>query len=271
MDSFNAINNNKHTTIMTKHLHFGILLITFLLFQGCNNPTNQQEPTPENIQTDPPIINEISETPPEIIPTSDPKKITSELIPEGYFIFERSSGDLNKDGINDSIFIVKKINKENIVIDEYQETVDRNRRGIMIFFNKEDKWELALKNMDCFSSENENGGVYFPPELDIGARKGNLYISYAHGRYGYWSYTFRFKGSDFELIGYDASDNRGPIINRKTSINYLSKKKLTTENINENTVESGDEIYEETWENIQMNQLIKLSEIEDFDELDLPE
>lgn len=46
----------------------------------------------------------------------------------------------------------------------------------------------------------------------------------------------------------------------------MTKKKLKKENTNEN-VGGGDEIFKETWSNINIEKLIKLSEIEDFDEL----
>ena len=95
-----------------------------------------------------------------------------------------------------------------------------------------------------------------------------MYANYGHGRYGYWKYTFRFQNSDFELIGYDQSDNHGPVVNSEISINFLSRKKLERLNTNE-SAEGGDEVFKETWKNINVNRLIKLSEIKDFDELDM--
>lgn len=196
------------------------------------------------------------------------KKDLSDFLPKGYVLFDKIYGDLNKDGLEDCILLIKGTDKNNIIKDEYRGELDRNRRGVIVLFNKSDNYELTVKNYDCFSSENEDGGVYFQPELSISVEKGNLYIHYAHGRYGYWKYTFRFKNSDFELIGYDASNNFGSIVNNEISINFLTKRKLIKENINENA-ESGDEVFKETWKNIDINELIKLSDIEDFDELDM--
>ena len=48
----------------------------------------------------------------------------------------------------------------------------------------------------------------------------------------------------------------------------MTKKKLTKENTNENA-EGGDEIFKENWNDIEIDNLIKLSEIKDFDELDM--
>ena len=195
-------------------------------------------------------------------------KEPSDFIPKGYAEFKKYSGDLNKDGLEDCVLIIKKTDSTNVVMNRFDKKVDRNRRGIIVLFKNANGYELADKNLECFSSENEDGGVYFAPELWIEIKDNKLYIHYGHGRYGYWKYTFRFQKSNFELIGYDSSSNRGPVTNRETSINFLTKKKLTKENTNENA-EGGDEIFKENWNDIEIDNLIKLSEIKDFDELDM--
>lgn len=195
-------------------------------------------------------------------------KEPSDFIPKGYTEFKKYSGDLNKDGLEDCVLIIKKTDSTNVVMNRFDKKVDRNRRGIIVLFKNANGYELADKNLECFSSENEDGGVYFAPELWIEIKDNKLYIHYGHGRYGYWKYTFRFQKSNFELIGYDSSSNRGPVTNRETSINFLTKKKLTKENTNENA-EGGDEIFKENWNDIEIDNLIKLSEIKDFDELDM--
>lgn len=200
---------------------------------------------------------------------TEQSKNLSDFLPKGYLISEKVNGDLNKDGIEDIILIIKGTSKSKIIKDEYRGELDRNRRGIIVLFNKKDNYELASKNYDCFSSENEDGGVYFPPELSVEIKKGNLCVHYGHGRYGYWKYTFRFKNSDFELIGYDES-NGGAVIDSETSINFLTKKKLEKVNVNKNA-EGGDEVFKEVWKSININRLIKLSEIVDFDEFEIPD
>ena len=52
----------------------------------------------------------------------------------------------------------------------------------------------------------------------------------------------------------------------ETSINFLTRKKLIKENINKND-EGGEENFKETWSDIEIGNLIKLSEIKDFDGL----
>ncbi|ADQ80508.1 hypothetical protein Palpr_2375 [Paludibacter propionicigenes WB4] len=197
------------------------------------------------------------------------KQELTNFVPKGFVISEKITGDLNKDGLTDCVLIIKGTDKKMIVKNRNSEEVDRNRRGIIILLNKNNSFELTTKNYNCFSSENEDGGVYFAPELYIEIIKGNLSIHYGHGRYGFWRYTFRLKDSYFELIGYDSSDNRGPVVNRETSINFLSKKKKIRENTNQNVSAESEEVFKETWEKVQLDKLIKLSEIIDFDELDL--
>jgi hypothetical protein len=196
------------------------------------------------------------------------KQNLTDFLPKGYVVFEKINGDLNKDGIEDCILIIKGTDRSKIITDKYRGQLDRNRRGLIILFNKNDKYELAGKNLDCFSSENEDGGVYFAPELSIEIKKLNLYISYFHGRYGYWGYTFRFQNSDFELIGYDDSDNDGPVVNSETSINFSTKMKIVKVNTNENA-DSGDEVFKTITKRIRISRLIKFTEIKDFDELDM--
>jgi len=195
------------------------------------------------------------------------KQNLSDFLPKGYVIFEKINGDLNKDGLEDCVLVIKATNKSKIITDRYGKKIDRNRRGIIVLFSKKKHYELVMKNNDCFSSENEDGGGYFAPELSVEIKKGNLYAHYGHGRYGYWQYIFRCQNSDFELIGYDAS-NGGAVIESETSINFLTKKKQEKVNTNKNA-QGGDEVFKETWRNIKVNRKIKLSEIKDFDELDM--
>lgn len=176
-------------------------------------------------------------------------------------------GDLNQDGRSDAVLIIKDTQKEKVVENRFGEIVDRNRRGLVILFGKENGYEQVLRNEACFSSEKEDGGVYFPPELDVSIDHNKLFINYNHGRYGSWGYTFRHQNNDFELIGYDRTVQFGPIVNREVSINFITQKKRELVNINENIEDAGEEDFKETWSDIEMENQIKLSEIEDFEGL----
>lgn len=197
----------------------------------------------------------------------------ADFLPEGYVVFEKINGDLNTDGREDCVLIIKSTDTNLIITDEYRGPLDRNRRGIIVLFHKDGLYEQVVKNPDCFSSENEDGGVYFAPELSVEIKDGKLYVHYAHGRYGYWSYTFRYQNPDFELIGYDAGYRSGFISDYVTfdeeSVNFLSKRKLEKK-VTKVSAE-GKEFFRETWEDIDVHKLIRLSQVRDFDELDITE
>lgn len=241
--------------------------ITLFGVYSCSEQEKNQKSISDTNNSNTPI--DISENPNAI---NKQKKSPSDFIPEGYVIFDKVLGDLNKDGMEDCVLIIKGTDKTKIIKDEYRGELDRNRRGLIILFNNKNGYELAVKNYTCFSSENEDGGVYYPPDLDVQIENGNLFIQYSHGRYGYWRYNFRYQNSDLILIGYDGSSNSGPIVNREMSINFITKKKILKENINEDPDQiTGDEIFKETKKNVSITNQIKLSEIKDFDELDFSE
>lgn len=248
--------------MINKYLFF-VGAIVMLSLNSCDSKTKKETTTTvESLQA------------PEEVPENteiEKRKTPEDFIPKGYVVFDTIYGDLDKDNTEDCVLIIKGTDKSKIIEHEYRGRLDRNRRGIIVLFNKNDNYELASKNYDCFSSENEEGGVYFAPELSVEIDKAKLHVSYGHGRYGYWSYTFRFQNNDFELIGYDSSYNRGPVVITETSINFLTKTKIVKENMNKDAETDGDEIFEKTVTKIKRSKLIKLSEIKDFDELDVSE
>jgi hypothetical protein len=197
-------------------------------------------------------------------------KAAREFVPPGYVVVETIRGDLNKDHQEDEVLIIKATNKKNFVKHEYRGLLDRNRRGLIVALKKGDHYELALENRKCFSSENEDGGVYFPPELHIWIEKGNLRLHYAHGRYGSWTYLFRYQNADFELIGYDSSENYGPVVIRSVSVNFLTQKMLIRDNVNSvGTQASSRNKFKEKSKTFVFPKLIQLQSITDFDELDV--
>lgn len=197
-------------------------------------------------------------------------KAAHEFVPPGYVVVETIRGDLNKDHQEDEVLIIKAINKKNVIKHEYRGRLDRNRRGIIIALKKGARYELALENRACFSSENEDGGVYFPPDLNVTVEKGNLRLHYAHGRYGFWTYTFRHQNADFELIGYDSSENHGPVVVRSVSINFSTQKMWIRDNVNPTSTQASTmNKFKETSKTLVFPQLIQLRSVSDFDQLDV--
>ncbi|GHT47778.1 hypothetical protein AGMMS49965_25950 [Bacteroidia bacterium] len=196
-------------------------------------------------------------------------KNPEDLVSSTDSIFEKIAGDLNNDGEDDCVIITKQTRKSAFVTHESYGELDRNRRGLVIAFKEGEEYNTVLAVPDCFSSENEDGGAYIAPDLYITIKRGNLLIHYGHGRYGEWHYTFRYRNSDFELIGYDESNSNGPVIDSSVSINFLTKKKQKLVNTDPDA-DSGYEVFEETWKDIDLtNGIVKLTDIDDFDNFPL--
>ncbi|MEN9998871.1 MAG: hypothetical protein RI922_1861 [Bacteroidota bacterium] len=262
----------------TLYFLLGIVCTTFV-FQSCT--VDQQTSPQQHVSTESAENQEAKQLKKaeNTLETNVRFKNPLDFIPKGYVLhtseggmfnegWNELKGDLNNDGREDRVLIIKGTDKRKIITVEFRGKLDRNRRGIIVLLNKGDYYELAFKNYACFSSENEDGGVYSAPELGFEIKKGNVIISENHGRYGNWNYTFKLINKDLVLIGYDECENQGPVVLSEKSINFLSKKKLERVNVNAH-VADGDEIFEETWSNIKVEQLVKLSEISDLDELSM--
>ena len=188
----------------------------------------------------------------------------AEFVPAGYVISHEIDGDLNNDGEPDRVLIIKGTDKDKIVQDANRGELDQNCRGILIAFKKGNLYELVLENRSCFTSENEEDGDYLPPELSVRIENDTLFIHYAYGRSGEWSYTFQYQNSDFELIQFDRSENRGSVVERAVSIDFQMKKMLTRENENQATEEGDDEEFTGILEDFILTKPIVLREIVDF-------
>ena len=196
------------------------------------------------------------------------KQRIADFIPKGYKLFEKISGNLNKDGLEDCVLIIKATRKDGFERDYEGRLIDRNRRGIIVLFSEEKGYKVAVKNYNCFSSENEDGGVYFAPYLSIDIRNSKLFVHYAHGRYGYWEYCFRYQDSDFMLIGYESFGSQGPTVLGKVSINFLTGVRYDDDNVNKYDDDAEEKFVRKVIK-LKKEPLKKLSEIDDFDELEI--
>ena len=79
--------------------------------------------------------------------------------------------------------MVKSTDARQWVTDGYSGKIDRNRRGIIILIQKNGSDQKLIQNLSIFSSENEDGGVYFAPVLSLKIEKNLLHVHYDHGRY----------------------------------------------------------------------------------------
>ncbi len=222
------------------------------------------------------------------------KQETTNFLPEGFVIYKEIQGDLNGDDVDDHVVIVKGTEKEKIVINRFDKEVDRNRRGILIYLTEIDKNNLVVENLQCFLSENEDGGAYYAPQLSMEIKEGKLYVDYEHGRYGYWSFIFQYRNSDFELVEYDGNYSSHVIPEEANfdhiNINFLNKELSIFELSEIGETEQSPENYFEIKETIKVEEapngeeityktiskkmlidadvLMKLSEIDCFGDLE---
>ena len=201
-------------------------------------------------------------TAPKMELKTDPKA----FVPKGYSLFQQYKGDLNKDGKPDVVLMIKGTEKSKWVDDECRGRLDRNRRGLIILFKRKNGYEQILRNDTCFSSENEDGGIYDAPELELYIIKNTLHIYFAHGRYGCWNYIFRYQNNDFELIGYNHNRCIRHVTYYNLDINFSTRTRVYEENLNADDDEK-EERFKVTKSKIKRRKLIKLSEIADIDKL----
>lgn len=201
-------------------------------------------------------------TAPKMELKTDPKA----FVPKGYSLFQQYKGDLNKDGKPDVVLMIKGTEESKWVDDENRGRLDRNRRGLIILFKRKNGYEQILRNDTCFSSENEDGGIYDAPELELYIIKNTLHIYFAHGRYGCWNYIFRYQNNDFELIGYNHNRRIRLVTYYNLDINFSTRTRVYEENLNADDDEK-EERFKVTKSKIKRRKLIKLSEIADIDKL----
>ena len=185
-----------------------------------------------------------------------------DFVPENEKIFKKISGDLNGDGKNDVILLTTETNEFAFIDGE-----DRNNRGIVIAFKKDNGYELIARMPYCFSPEPSDD-YYQGISLKVEIKNGKLYISHTYGRYGNYAYTFRYQNNYFEVIGFDYNtriDEEESIIFETKSINFLTKKMKVQTEILHWYGEEQIKDKEETWHNITIKNLVKLTDIDDFE------
>jgi hypothetical protein len=69
----------------------------------------------------------------------------------------------------------------------------------------------------------------------------------------------------YRLLGYDRSEDRGPVVETVTSINLSTGRKLKKVNMNSD-VQDADERFVEHWSRIALPKPIRLADIADLDD-----
>jgi uncharacterized protein (TIGR02145 family) len=180
-------------------------------------------------------------------------------IPDGSIVGDipgEVHGDLNGDGLEDCVLLIRSTDKSMIDNDD-PHAPNKNPLGIMIFFNTGNGYRLVFENRDGIPPPEYDSQMMHDYSVEI--KNGKLYIS-ERGRYGGEKYTFRYKNSEFELIGFDSYTERfvSHITEKEVSINFLTKKRLTKINVNEDSENEEQAVFKETWDVIKMDNPPKL-------------
>ena len=132
----------------------------------------------------------------------------------------------------------------------------------MILLSNGDKYESVVTKKDIFESPNEDGGVYYPPELAVEIKNSELKFFYSYGKYRYWEYVFALDGKDFKLVRYISSDNNGPVPEYIVLMDYINHRLDKSANL----LYHGNEEYKRYEECIEKyKSLYDVQEEDDYD------
>lgn len=189
------------------------------------------------------------------------------FVPKGWKLEKQQSGDLNKDGQDDLLLLLRMDDRKNILKNDGlgQDPFDTNPRILAVAFGNGKSFTLGLENHTLIARTEdpvmddpvgESGGV----AIERGTLKVSLYSFASAGSWSAGSSTFRFRlgKRGFELIGYDSSStqrNTGEV--EQVSINYLTGKVQ----ISTGTIE--DDKLKDKWRKIPRKKLLLLEEIGD--------
>ena len=137
-----------------------------------------------------------------------------DFVPKHWSAIMKVDGDLNKDGLADTALIVEQENPENIIVTEYNDTLNTNPRVLLVLFKQENgTYKLAAKNDKGFiEPPKENSSLLDPlGEGDINIKNNTLRLKFQYFfSAGSWyitnvEYVFRYQNSHFELIGVETN------------------------------------------------------------------
>lgn len=185
---------------------------------------------------------------------------------DGFWIW----ADFDDDGLTDYLVKVRGTDEEAFVKPDWgcDTLVDRNPRGYLLVMNRNNRYVVTSYNYECFPSENEDGGVYFPPELFVEYDDNHhcLIVSYGHGRYGSWDYRFKYRDGDFVLVA-EGRDESASWIVETLYLEYIDyekgiKKCSELENPDDVAEKQAPTVYKDWEEKIEKRELVKMSEKE---------
>ena len=111
-----------------------------------------------------------------------------QFIPNGYGVLNFTKGNLNRDGIDDAILILKKLNEENF-------SEESPKRPLYILTGKKDgSYKLEAKNKNCVLGIKD-GGILGDPFSAVAIKNGYFSLEFYGGSSWRWVkiVTFRYR------------------------------------------------------------------------------
>ena len=170
------------------------------------------------------------------------------LIPKNWEILSTSTGDLNKDGINDLVFAVQNTDKNNFKLNDGlgRDTINLNPRILGIYFRNKNGQLIKKLQSDEFIILQDSPTMDEPFDGVEILKNGILKIDFRFWfSAGSWSmsnhsYKFKFQNEQFELTGYESSErHRGTGATTDYSINFSTRNmNISRMTIDENNNET---------------------------------
>ena len=194
----------------------------------------------------------------------------AEWIPEGWKLIAHTSGDLNRDGLEDVALVAERTDPA-----KYRQNrespgasvLNLNQRRLIILFGTPGGFRKIFGRDDLLPSEHDEEVPCLADRLNGGGvsiKRGNLVIELhtwlSCGSYGvtHETFTFRPEGARMRLIGYDCSEfSRSSGEQADFSINYLTGRKKITKELNA----FGDSKPEVSWEKLVLQRRFYLEDI----------
>jgi hypothetical protein len=191
-------------------------------------------------------------TPPDVTyPTLAAHATEAEgFAPVGWQIETKLSGDLNGDGVDDLVLVLREQDPANVLANPDGpgvEELDTNPRILAVALGRSGGgFDLAAANHTLIPRTTEpNLDDYLEPDA-ITIKRGALHVRlHLFANAGGWgtsnpTFTFRLQHGNLELIGYDSSSvNRGSGAMTNVSVNYATgKMKLSTGSIEDDALKA---------------------------------
>ena len=176
------------------------------------------------------------------------------LIPANWKLLASVDGDLNRDGINDLVFVIENSENSKIHVNESglgRDSINLNPRILGIYFRKKNGKLIKKLQSDGFIILQDSPTMDEPFDgfeiLESGILQIHFKFWFSAGSYSMsnHTYNFRFQNKRFELIEYESSErHRGTgetvdcIINFATGKMIVSKMTIDDNNIETKTEEN---------------------------------